>query len=128
MDEQTIRAAIDDMAAAIFRSIDPAASYLVIEQGKAGPFITQRLTSGLPVNLVGHRDSPTGHPIRDLAIYKVSEAGEAHNEIAQGWAPFLVDHEIARLYVGADLTVEAIRACATMQAIAFIDATGDSDE
>ncbi len=113
------------MAVVMFRGVNPSSHYLVIRQGRSGPFITDRLMKGLAVNLVGHRDSEVGHPIRDLGIYRVSESGEGHNEIAEGWVGFLVEQEIAVLKDGSDLTVEDIRACATMHAIAFLEQEGD---
>ncbi len=122
MDERRIRAAIEDIACALLRWVDPDGQYLVIRPEMAAPFIADRLLAGLPTNMVGHRDSATGHPIRDLGIYCVSPQGSGHQEIAEGWVEYLVTRGIADVKWGSELTVQDIRACATMTAIAFLEA------
>jgi hypothetical protein len=126
MNPTQLEAVTAEIAAVLFRSIDPEAQYLVVVPDRAAPFTTQRLLNRLPANLVGHRDDPAGRPIRDSGIYRITDTGTGHNQIAEGWVDALVSSGTAIQKQGQAITVDEIWSAALVEVMARLEPAEES--
>lgn len=120
---QDLEAVTAEIANVIFRSIDPAGDYIVIRDKCAAAFTTARLLAGLPANIVGHRDDANGRPIRDCGIYRVTDAGIGHNEVAVGWASLIHGGNTGTVKSGGDITLDEVWAAALAEVLARVEPT-----
>jgi hypothetical protein len=108
-----------EIAQVHFKNVDPDARYLIVRDSTADKFNFDRLSTGKPLNLVSHRDSQIGVPLRDNGIYKITADAEGHMEIGEGWVDHLVGLGVADVCAGRAITVAQIYAWANQDITAF---------
>lgn len=128
MNPELIRRVSEDIAEIILRGIVLDDTYLVCTD-TVHDYVSKRLLSGLPVEIVNQSGTMRNVPPRDLGIYKLH--GEAmlptHNSIHTGFAGDMVDAGAGVLVTGSDISVADLVASAKMEVYLRIQAAAEAE-